>query len=147
LGPAARAVGGAVVAIEPLRYGGGQRRDRRDLAGARVPPTATSAAWVTVAGRVRPTRVRITIAACGGRWDKCVDVLRASVARQCLEAGLLDEILLCVAGVILGDGVRLFDLPGGSCVRLERLSLRRAPLATNAGCPPSAEPSPPAVPS
>ena len=91
--------------------------------------------------------VRITLAACGGRWDRCVDVLRARVARQCLEAGLLDEILLCVAGVILGDGFRLFDCPGGSCVRLERLSLSRAPLATNAGYPSSAEPSPPAVPS
>jgi hypothetical protein len=38
-----------------------------------------------------------------GRWDKYADVLRASVARQCLEAGLLDEIVLCVAGAILGD--------------------------------------------
>jgi dihydrofolate reductase len=51
----------------------------------------------------------------------------ASVARQCLEAGLLDEILVCVAPVMLGDGVRLFDQPGGSSVRLERLTLSQAP--------------------
>jgi dihydrofolate reductase len=55
----------------------------------------------------------------------------ASVARQCLEVGLLDEILVCVAPVMLGDGVRLFDHPGGSSVRLERLTLSQAPLATN----------------
>jgi len=46
-------------------------------------------------------------------------------------AGVLDEILVCIAPVVLGDGVRLFDHPGGSNVRLERLSLSQAPLATN----------------
>ncbi|GEM_PF-3654413 len=55
--------------------------------------------------------------------DKYVNVLGASIARQCLAAGLLDEILVCIAPVLLGDGVRLFDDPGGSSVRLECLSL------------------------
>jgi dihydrofolate reductase len=63
--------------------------------------------------------------------DKYVNVLGASTARQCLEAGLLDEILVCIAPVILGDGVRIFDHPGGTNVKLERLSLTHAPLATN----------------
>jgi len=35
----------------------------------------------------------------------------ASVARQYLKAGLLDEMLLHVAPVLLGDGVRLFEDP------------------------------------
>lgn len=60
-----------------------------------------------------------------------VNVLGASVARQCLEAGALDEILVLIAPVMLGDGVRLFDHPGGTNVKLERLSLSEAPLATN----------------
>lgn len=38
-----------------------------------------------------------------------VGVLGASVARQCLEAGQLDEVVVHVAPVLLGDGVRLFD--------------------------------------
>jgi dihydrofolate reductase len=63
--------------------------------------------------------------------DKYVNLLGADVARQCLEAGLLDEILVFVAPVLLGDGVRLFDHPGGTNVRLERLSLTEAPGATN----------------
>ena len=63
--------------------------------------------------------------------EKYVNVLGASIARQCLEAGVLDEILVCVAPVLLGDGVRLFDHPGGSNVKLERISLTSAPLATN----------------
>jgi dihydrofolate reductase len=63
--------------------------------------------------------------------DKYVNVLGASVARQCLEAGLLDEILVIIAPVLLGDGVRLFDHPGGTNVKLERLSLTDVPHATN----------------
>ncbi len=53
--------------------------------------------------------------------DGYVDVLGADVARQCLAAGLLDEILMFVAPVLLGDGVRMFDHPGGTRVRLEPL--------------------------
>jgi dihydrofolate reductase len=63
--------------------------------------------------------------------DKYVNVLGASIARQCLAAHVLDEILVCIAPVLLGDGVRLFEHPGGSNVKLERLSLAEAPLATN----------------
>ncbi len=63
--------------------------------------------------------------------DKYVNVLGAEVARQCLDAGILDEILVCIAPVLLGDGVRLFDRPGGTNIRLERLSLTHAPQATN----------------
>ena len=40
---------------------------------------------------------------------------------SCLAAGLLDEILMLVAPVLLGDGVRVFDHPGGTKVRLEQL--------------------------
>src|ERR1700737_3911559 len=62
--------------------------------------------------------------------DKYVNVLGASTARQCLEAGALDEILVSVVPVLLGDGTRLFDRPGGAMVRLERLSLTEAAQAT-----------------
>lgn len=63
--------------------------------------------------------------------EKYVNVLGASVARQCLDAGMLDEILVSIVPVLLGDGVRLFDRPGGTNVRLERLSLTGAPQATD----------------
>ena len=51
-----------------------------------------------------------------------VVVLGANVAKQCLEAGLLDEILVHVAPVLLGDGVRLFDRAGGAAIGLKRIS-------------------------
>jgi dihydrofolate reductase len=63
--------------------------------------------------------------------DRYVNVLGAETARGCLEAGELDEVLVCIAPVLLGDGVRLFDHPGGTHVRLERIDLGAAALATN----------------
>jgi dihydrofolate reductase len=51
-----------------------------------------------------------------------VVVLGANVARQCLEAGLLDEVIIHVAPVLLGDGVRLFERGGGTPVTLKPLS-------------------------
>ena len=51
-----------------------------------------------------------------------VVVLGANVARQCLEAGLLDEIIVHVAPVLVGDGVRLFERAGGAAVKLEPIS-------------------------
>ncbi|MDJ1138266.1 dihydrofolate reductase family protein [Streptomyces iconiensis] len=66
--------------------------------------------------------------AAGGSY---VNVLGADVAQQCLAAGELDEILVCVAPVLLGDGVRLFTHPGGATTRLERLGLTSASQETN----------------
>jgi dihydrofolate reductase len=63
--------------------------------------------------------------------EEYVNILGADVARQCLRAGVLDEILVFLAPVLLGDGVRLFDWPGGTNIKLERLSLSQAPLATS----------------
>ena len=63
--------------------------------------------------------------------DRYVNVIGASVARQCVDAGVLDEVLTCIAPVLLGDGVRLFDHPGGRTVRLARIAVTQAPLATN----------------
>lgn len=62
--------------------------------------------------------------------DRYVNVLGASVARQCLDAGVLDEILVYVAPVLLGDGTRLFERPGGDSVKLERLRVTEGPRMT-----------------
>jgi dihydrofolate reductase len=56
--------------------------------------------------------------------DKNVSIASASIAQQCLKAGLLDEILLDLAPVLLGGGVRLFDNLGGlGAIDLECLSV------------------------
>jgi dihydrofolate reductase len=65
--------------------------------------------------------VRIAKEAARGRD---VVVFGANIAGQCLEAGLLDEIIIHVSPILVGDGVRLFDRSGGKAVRLEPISTR-----------------------
>jgi len=65
--------------------------------------------------------------------EKYVNILGAEVARRCLEAGLLDEILVLVAPVLLGDGTRLFDWPGGHSVDLVLRDVTVGPNVTSLG--------------
>jgi len=51
---------------------------------------------------------------------KNVIVFGASLAVRCLHAGLLDEIVIHLVPVLLGDGVRLIDAPDLGPVALER---------------------------
>jgi dihydrofolate reductase len=66
--------------------------------------------------------------AAGGKY---VNVLGANLAHQLLESGDVDEILVSIAPVLLGDGTPLFRQPGGRNVKLERTHDSTAPLATN----------------
>src|SRR4028119_1247154 len=51
--------------------------------------------------------------------DKDVAVGAASIAQQCIRAGILDEVHVDLVPVLLGDGVRLVEHPGGGAVGLE----------------------------
>jgi dihydrofolate reductase len=55
----------------------------------------------------------------------------ADVINQYLAAGLLDELELHVAPVVLGDGARLFDNLGDAGVRLEQVRAVEAPGVTH----------------
>ena len=62
--------------------------------------------------------------------DKQVHIMGgAQVIRQALSVGLVDELSIIVAPVILGGGKRLFDGFSGS-VELEHLGVRQSPFAT-----------------
>jgi dihydrofolate reductase len=63
--------------------------------------------------------------------DKNVGILGANLAKQCLERGLLDEIVIHLAPVLLGDGVRLFAAPGGLRVPLEPTKVARTGALTD----------------
>jgi dihydrofolate reductase len=64
------------------------------------------------------------IAGSGDAADgKDVVLIGASIGRQRVEHGLADDILIHLAPVLLGDGVRLYHKPGGEPVRLERIGL------------------------
>jgi dihydrofolate reductase len=51
--------------------------------------------------------------------DKRVALLGASIDQQCLKAGLVDEIVIHLLPVLLGDGISLFGRLGGK-YELER---------------------------
>jgi dihydrofolate reductase len=59
--------------------------------------------------------VRIALDAADG---KNLEVFSPTIGRQLLERGLIDEIDLHLVPVLLGDGIRLYDNPGGVPVRL-----------------------------
>jgi dihydrofolate reductase len=63
--------------------------------------------------------------------EKDVGIFGSDLNRQCLEAGLLDEIVLHVAPVLLGGGVRLFADGGDTRVELERIFLGEAERLTD----------------
>jgi dihydrofolate reductase len=63
--------------------------------------------------------------------DKYVVVLGADTARSCLNAGVIDEVLVHIAPILLGDGVRFYEHPGGTNVKLERISVTESGQVTN----------------
>jgi dihydrofolate reductase len=66
--------------------------------------------------------VATALEAAGG---KNLEILGADVAGQCLRRGLVDEILVCVMPVLLGDGIR-FSSPGLPRIDLEPVSSTRS---------------------
>ena len=60
---------------------------------------------------------------------KNLEVLGADVAGQCLRRGLVDEILVYVLPVLLGDGIR-FSSPGLARTDLEPVSSTRSGAVT-----------------
>lgn len=62
--------------------------------------------------------VRIGLEAADG---KNLEVFSPTIGRQLLELGLIDEIDLHIAPVLLGQGVRLYDNPGSTPIRLRRV--------------------------
>jgi dihydrofolate reductase len=54
---------------------------------------------------------------------KNLEILGADVTGQCLRRGLVDEILVYVLPVLLGDGIRFFSSPGLGRIDLEPVSV------------------------
>ena len=74
------------------------------------PPRNAHPAFSFVTDGVEAALARAKAAAGGAD----VAVMGASVGRQCLAAGLLDEMALTLVPVFLGGGIRLFENLGGA---------------------------------
>ena len=55
--------------------------------------------------------------------EKSVALLGASIDQQCLRAGLVDEIMIHLVPILLGEGIRLFDHLGAKPIELERTEI------------------------
>ena len=82
------------------------------------PQDARQAEGITILSCPVDEAVHIALDAAGG---KNVEVFSPTIGRQLLELGLIDEIDLHIAPVLLGDGIRLYDRPHGEPIRLDRV--------------------------
>ncbi|NOU28721.1 MAG: deaminase [Polyangiaceae bacterium] len=89
-------------------------------------PDATPEGVTFLSGEVMYA-VSAALAAAG---KKDLVVLGANVAKQCLSAGLVDEILVHVAPLLLGEGLPFYRR-AGSAMQLEPLEVSQAGAVTN----------------
>ncbi|WP_433359490.1 dihydrofolate reductase family protein [Actinoplanes sp. CA-142083] len=84
------------------------------------PEDATPAAGVTFLNCSAAEAVRVGLKAANG---KNLEVFSPAIGKQLLEEGLIDEVDLHIAPVLLGDGIRLYDHPGARPVRFAETSV------------------------
>jgi dihydrofolate reductase len=83
------------------------------------PEDARPADGITVLSCPVEEAVQIALDAAGG---KNVEVFSPTIGRQLLERGLIDEIDLHIAPILLGAGIRLYDNPADDgIIRLRRV--------------------------
>jgi len=92
------------------------------------PEDATPADGVTFLNCDPAEAVRIGLAAAGG---KNLEVFSPTIGRQLLELGLIDEIDLHIAPILLGEDIRLYDNPGNEPIRLRRVGEGDSTAAVN----------------
>jgi dihydrofolate reductase len=63
--------------------------------------------------------------------NRNVVILGGSIYQQSLTAGLVDEIVVHVVPILLGDGVRVFDKLGTTPIKLERIDAKIAGQLTD----------------
>jgi dihydrofolate reductase len=90
------------------------------------PPDPPDPAVTFLAGDIGEA-VATALDAAGG---KNLEILGADVAGQCLRRGLVDEILVYVLPVLLGDGIRFYSSPGFARIDLEPISSTRSGAVT-----------------
>jgi dihydrofolate reductase len=92
------------------------------------PEDARPAEGVTFLNCGPAEAVRIGLQAARG---KNLEVFSPTIGRQLLELGLIDEIDLHIAPILLGDGIRLYDNPGREPIRLDRVDNGHRPSVVN----------------
>jgi len=106
---------------------GGEARTPTFIVSHGTPEQVAEGSVYTFAGS--PIEALELAAAAAG--DKDVDVFSASIGRQLLRAGRIDEIHVHLVPVLFGAGARLFEDLGGTHVQLEIIGAGEGPKATH----------------
>lgn len=93
----------------------------------RPPPSLERSDKTFLSGDIREA-VATARAAAG---ERNLLIIGANVARQCLEHGLIDEVLVLIAPTLLGAGVRLYEAAGGRRIHLEPIEAAHVGQVTN----------------
>lgn len=92
------------------------------------PPEASEDPSVTFLSGDLPAAVETALQAAEG---KNVVVIGATIAAAAIAEGLVDEIIVHLAPILLGDGVRMFERRSGAEIRLERTSVAKSGQVTD----------------
>jgi dihydrofolate reductase len=92
------------------------------------PPDDTQDSRITFVSNGIEEAVATAQAAAG---DNDGGIFGTSLSRQCLQAGLLDEIVIHLAPVLLGGGVAFYGDGDDQSIELERVFLREAERLTD----------------
>jgi len=110
---------GSPISADTLPYGGEIRVPQFVVTHKpRDPQTVGGLTFTFVEGVERA--ITLAKAAAG---EKSVTLLGASIDQQALNAGLVDEIMIHLAPVLIGEGIRLFDKLKPGDLQLERTEL------------------------
>lgn len=82
---------------------------------------------------VRDGVVRAVELARQAAGDKDINLFSANILQQGLDAGLVDEIYIDLAPVVLGSGIRLFNHLGTSSIRMEPIATIQGTGVTHLG--------------
>jgi dihydrofolate reductase len=128
---------GAIVAGRRLYDLGLRQRKAKPYGGAwsgplfvltHRPPTVMDDPTITFVSEGVGVAVARALEAAGG---KNVVLFGATIPRECIEEGLLDEILVHVVPVLLGDGIRFFTSEGTRPIKLEKLDVAESGQLTD----------------
>jgi dihydrofolate reductase len=92
------------------------------------PPDTSVDSTITFINEDITKAVNIALKAADG---KNIVIIGASVARQCIDAGLIDEIFIHIVPILLGDGIPLFRRKGFIKTELELISFTQTNQTTN----------------
>jgi dihydrofolate reductase len=112
---------------DPLPYGGQAKVPQFVVTHNQRDPLTVSGLTFTFVDSIE----RAVALAKEAARDRSVMLLGASIDQQCLNAGLVDELVIHQVPVVIGTGIRLFDRLTTEDIKLQRIELDASEAMTS----------------